>query len=223
MLSMADDDDIGDYTDIMSGRDITVDTIGPESTGTAYNKSSVRVRTKQTPLSENSSEVEKWLDDQKNPIDMFKKYTFDEIKDFLQEFLSPEDEAKEGDIIDDETSRLNNLGYDGDVMDKMFKSARYYFRKKSIEKKQPRQRRQYISVNRELLNAMDNHIEENIFNTDYQPKTGFISFCKENEKILKETIAKFFEQDIKESELIEDKIKKTYKNRYFMLTQIKNK
>ena len=33
-----------------------------------------------------------------------KKYTFDEIKDFLQEFLSPEDEAKEGDIIDDETT-----------------------------------------------------------------------------------------------------------------------
>jgi len=104
MLSMADDDDIGDYTDIMSGRDITVDTIGPESTGTAYNKSSVRVRTKQTPLSENKAEIEKWLDEQKNPIDLFKKHTFDEIKGFLQEFLNPEDEAKEGDIIDDETT-----------------------------------------------------------------------------------------------------------------------
>jgi endo-alpha-1,4-polygalactosaminidase (GH114 family) len=150
-----------------------------------------------------------------------KIHQYDERKDFKEAWKLWTEENQ--DIIDDETSRLNNLGYDGDVMDKMFKSARYYFRKKSIEKKQPRQRRQYISVNRELLYAMDNHIEENIFNTDYQPKTGFISFCKENEKILKETIAKFFEQDIKESELIEDKIKKTYKNRYFMLTQIKNK
>jgi hypothetical protein len=44
------------------------------------------------------------LDEQKNPIDLFKKHTFDEIKGFLQEFLNPEDEAKEGDIIDDETT-----------------------------------------------------------------------------------------------------------------------
>jgi hypothetical protein len=70
---------------------------------------------------------------------------------------------------------------------------------------------------------MDRHIEENIFNDDYQPKTGFISFCKANEKILKESIDKIFEQGVKDSELIEDKIKKTYKNRYFMMTQIKNK
>jgi hypothetical protein len=124
-------------------------------------------------------------------------------------------------LIDEEMRRLINLGYDGDVLDKMFKSARYYFRKKSIEKKEPRQRRQYISVNKELLDIMDSHIEENIYNSDYQPKTGFITFCKDNEIILKETITKIFEQGIKDSQLIEDKIKKTYKNRYFMLTSKK--
>jgi hypothetical protein len=164
----------------------------------------------------------KFTEDFMGELYQFSKiHQYDERKDFKEAWKLWTEENQ--DIIDDETSRLNNLGYDGDVMDKMFKSARYYFRKKSIEKKQPRQRRQYISVNRELLYAMDNHIEENIFNTDYQPKTGFISFCKANEKILKETIAKIFEQGIKESEVIEDKIKKTYKNRYFMLTQIKNK
>jgi hypothetical protein len=150
-----------------------------------------------------------------------KIHQYDERKDFKEAWkLWTEDNQ---DIIEEETTRLTNLGYDGDIMDKMFKSARYYFRKKSTEKKEPRQRRQYISVNRELLDAMDNHIEENIFNVDYQPKTGFISFCKANEKILKESISKIFEQGVKDSDLIEDKIKKTYKNRYFMLTQIKNK
>ena len=150
-----------------------------------------------------------------------KIHQYDERKDFKEAWkLWTEDNQ---DIIEEETTRLTNLGYDGDIMDKMFKSARYYFRKKSTEKKEPRQRRQYISVNRELLDAMDNHIEENIFNVDYQPKTGFISFCKANEKVLKESIAKIFEQGVKDSDLIEDKIKKTYKNRYFMLTQIKNK
>jgi hypothetical protein len=32
-LSMAEDEDIGDYTDIMTGRDFTLTTVGPEVTG----------------------------------------------------------------------------------------------------------------------------------------------------------------------------------------------
>ena len=62
---------------------------------------------------------------------------------------------------------------------------------------------------------MDNHIIANIYNNDYKPKTAFIMFCKENEDVLKQTISKLSIQDAK---LIQDKIKKTYKNRYFMLT-----
>ena len=149
-----------------------------------------------------------------------KIHQYDDRKDFKEAWTVWTEENE--DIIDEETRRLLNLGYEGNIMDKMFKSARYYFRKKSTEKKEPRQRRQYISVNRELLDVMDNHIEENIYVEDYQPKTGFITFCKDNEKVLKETIARIFEQGIKDSQLIEDKIKKTYKNRYFMLTS-KNK
>lgn len=143
-----------------------------------------------------------------------KIHQYDERKDFKEAWKVWMEENI--DMIDDEVTRMLNLGYDGDVTDKMFKSARYYFRKKSTEKKVPKQRRHYISVPRELLNAMDIHIETNIYNDDYQPKTGFISFCKTNEKILKESISKIFEQGIRESGVIEDKIKKTYKNRYFI-------
>lgn len=148
-----------------------------------------------------------------------KIHQYDERKDFKEAWKTWTEENET--IVDEEMRRLLNLGYDGDVLDKMFKSARYYFRKKSSEKKEPRQRRQYISVNKELLDAMDKHIEEHIYNADYQPKTGFIIFCKDNENILKETISKIYEQGIKESQMIEDKIKKTYKNRYFMLTNKK--
>ena len=150
-----------------------------------------------------------------------KIHQYDERKDFKEAWKLWSEENDE--IIIKETLRLTNLGYDGDVLDKMFKSARYYFRKKSTEKKEPKQRRQYISVNRELLDAMDIHIEENIYNEDYQPKSGFISFCKANEAILKETLTRIFEQGVRDTDLIQDKIKKTYKNRYFMLTQNKNK
>jgi len=98
LLSLAVDDEIGDYTDIVNGRDITVETVGPESTGTPYNKSSVRVRLKQSALSEDSSLVEKWTKEQPDPTKEFKLFTFDEIKSALEKWLSPE-EGEEGDII----------------------------------------------------------------------------------------------------------------------------
>ena len=145
-----------------------------------------------------------------------KIHQYDDRKDFKEAWNVWMEEND--DIIDGEMRRLLTLGYEGDVLDKMFKSARYYFRKKSAERIEPKQRRQYISVTKDLLDAMDRHIENNIYDDNYQPKTGFITFCKDNETLLKDTISSIFGQGIKESELIEYKIKKTYKNRYFMLT-----
>ena len=99
LLALAVDEEIGDYTDVAGGRDLTVETVGPESTGTPYNKSSVRVRLKTSALSEDSSTVETWLKEQPNPEELFKRYTFDEMKVALEKWLSPEDAADEGDII----------------------------------------------------------------------------------------------------------------------------
>ena len=149
-----------------------------------------------------------------------KIHQYDERNDFKEAWKIWTEDNEE--IINNEIKYLTDLKYDGDIMDKMFKSARYYFRKKSTEKKDPKQRRQYISVSRELLDAMDFHIEENIQNENYQPKTGFILFCKENEILLKETLTKIVEQGIKDIELIQNKIKKTYKNRYFKQTKQNN-
>jgi hypothetical protein len=40
-LNMAADEEIGDFTDIAQGRDIKLTTVGPEVTGTPYNKTSI--------------------------------------------------------------------------------------------------------------------------------------------------------------------------------------
>jgi hypothetical protein len=99
LLALAVDDEIGDYTDIVNGRDLTVETVGPESTGTPYNKSSVRVRLKTTPLSEDAELVEKWTSEQPNPTDgLFKRYSFDEMKSALEKWLSPE-EGEEEEVV----------------------------------------------------------------------------------------------------------------------------
>ena len=99
LLSMAMDDEIGDFTDIVNGRDFTLETVGPESTGTNYNKTSVRPRMKTSPLSEDASQVETWLETQPNPKEVFKRFTFDEMKSALVKWLSPEGDESEGDII----------------------------------------------------------------------------------------------------------------------------
>ncbi len=141
-----------------------------------------------------------------------KIHQYDHRKDFKEAWELWTVDNK--DMIDDEIIRMTGMGYDGDIIDKMFKSARYYFRKKSTEKKEPKTRTPYIKVTRELLEAMDKHIAGNKLE---QPKIGFIDFCKENEIVLKETLKNIRSQGVTDSETIERKIKKTYKNRYFMI------
>jgi len=119
-------------------------------------------------------------------------------------------------IVDDEVRRLQNLGYDGNILDKMFKSARYYFRKKGTEKKAPTQRRIYVGVQKNLLDAMDKHIRMGISTEDYKPSDGFDDFCKKNTDILKEEVNNLCKNGFTDSNQIKNKIKKTYKNRYFL-------
>jgi len=101
-LNLADNEDVGDFTDVMNGRDITLTTVGPEVTGTNYNKTTIMPKVKETLLAEDKATIEALLDNQPNPMEVFKKYSYDEMKSALQEWLTPEDEYEEGAIIDDE-------------------------------------------------------------------------------------------------------------------------
>jgi hypothetical protein len=120
-------------------------------------------------------------------------------------------------LLDEEVRRLKNLGYEGDIIDKMFKSARYYFRKKSTEKKAPAKRRIYVGSQKDLLEQMDEHIKSNINLGDFKPSAGFDEFCKENVNLLKEQVTMLIRSGITDSNEIKAKIKKTYKNRYFLI------
>ena len=102
LLSLAADEDVGDFTDIMEGRDMKVETVGPDTTGTTYNKSTLLPAMKTSQLSSNNTEVEKWLATQPDPSSFSKRYTFDEIKQFLVEFLNPEEETAASQAAGDE-------------------------------------------------------------------------------------------------------------------------
>jgi hypothetical protein len=94
-LQMAADEEVGDFSDIMSGRDIKLTTVGPEATGTKYNKTTIAPSMKTSPLSSDSKLVEKLLEEQENPLDLYKPLPFDTIKQALQEWLNPEEDEEE--------------------------------------------------------------------------------------------------------------------------------
>tara|TARA_R110000803_G_scaffold80893_3_gene146749 strand:- start:1475 stop:2311 length:837 start_codon:yes stop_codon:yes gene_type:complete len=97
-LNMAADDEIGDFTDITGGRDIKLSTVGPETTGTPYNKTSIGPSLKTSPLSEDATLAEKLMTDQADPMKVFKPLSYDEMKSALQEWLAPEEGNNEGEI-----------------------------------------------------------------------------------------------------------------------------
>ena len=144
-----------------------------------------------------------------------KIHQYDHRKDFKEAWKIWLEENES--IVDDEVRRLHNLNYDGDVQEKMFKSARYYFRKKSTEKKEPIERRIYVSVQKDLLDAIDEHINLQIKNENYKPSQGFDEFCKNNIELLKNEVNILCKNGLTDSNEIKKKIKKTYKNRYFLI------
>lgn len=91
LLTYGADEDIGDYTDVMEGRDIKVTC----TQGAQYKETSIMPSMKQSPLSKDADLVKKYLEEQPKVEDMYKKYTFDEIKGFLQQWLNPEEETSQ--------------------------------------------------------------------------------------------------------------------------------
>ena len=136
-------------------------------------------------------------------------------------------------MILDETMRLSQIGYNGDTLDKMFKSGRYYFRKKSKAVQGSAaaavavqgsaavavKKRSYITIQPDTLSHIDAHIREHIQDYDFTPNTGYNAFLKSHrETVMSETenLRRKFEMTDAD---IEIKIKKTYKNRYYVTTR----
>jgi hypothetical protein len=156
----------------------------------------------------------KFADDFTCELFKFSKiHQYDHRKDFKEAWKTWLQENEE--IVEEETRRLKNLDYQGNIEDKMFKSARYYFRKKSTEKKAPVKRRDYVGVNKLLLGAMDDHIRRGI-QEEFKPSSGFDDFCNQNKDLLKEEVTTLCKNGFTDSNEIKNKIKKTYKNRYFL-------
>tara|TARA_R100001463_G_scaffold128354_1_gene186811 strand:- start:112 stop:942 length:831 start_codon:yes stop_codon:yes gene_type:complete len=96
LLSIADDEDYGDFTDVAEGFDFVVNASKVQDRpGFAL---SLRPKPKQTPISEDADQVKTWLENQPILLEERYKYTYDKLKEELQTFISGGEE-KEDDII----------------------------------------------------------------------------------------------------------------------------
>ena len=137
--------------------------------------------------------------------------------------------------IDAEIQRLIENGAEGDIMDKLYKSSRYYYRKKSTTQTEAKDRKIYIRFSESILKVMDNHILEqckqhiissNINNQsvkmiDISPAEAYEQFCEnKKDEISKEVQLLLNKSNCKTEDRgdswmeISNKFKKTYKNRY---------
>ena len=123
------------------------------------------------------------------------------------------------DLIEKEARRLDELGYKGNIDEKMFKAGRYYFRTKDKSKKEPATRKSYISMSKNIITLMDQDIETNMSNNDFTPANGYITFCETYQELINQEFEIMTNKTSLSNKDFLSKIKKTYKNRHFIISR----
>ena len=133
------------------------------------------------------------------------------------------DEPEVKKTLENEDIRLQHLGFQGDVWDKMYKSARYYYKKKQHQKKlSPKLSNKHTHrFSNMLLEKIDvwlqGEFKKNIVNTSEitlsQPES-YNRFCLLQKNVLLNEFTNIKKNKGIIPEDIGQKLKKTYKNRF---------
>ena len=96
ILGYIADPDYGDITDPTNGRDITIEYTSAEDAGTSYPVTTIRVKPNVTPLGEDATANQNFMETQSNITDIYSELSYDELKSVLEGWLNPtEDGAAE--------------------------------------------------------------------------------------------------------------------------------
>jgi hypothetical protein len=172
--------------------------------------------------------------------------------------------------LNNEIQRLQKLGLQDDIMDRMVKSVKYYYCKKLQNRLKPSSKpksqvKNYTTLSSIILSIMDEHIykfiNEHCEEPDdqkqkekqpekqkkkaFSPAEAYEHFCNENKSALLQEIIEYrkrvlLEQQVEKilnddnelkelkddrlnPEILSEKIKKTYKNRFYIITKEKLK
>ena len=142
-------------------------------------------------------------------------------------------------LINKEIKQLSSNGCNKDIIDKMYKSARYYYRNKSIKEKNTNPRKTYEHTSKEIQEKMNAHIYNQIAqNSHYiekdtinekkickiSPAESFNNYLEENKHdLLKELSNNQNKVTREDCENLIQKYKKIYKNRFYNIRVALNK
>lgn len=156
-----------------------------------------------------------------------KIHQYDDRKIFKESWQEWIKDDKINSLINEENKNLFKMGYEGNILEKMFKSARYYYRTKNNNKEPAITRKEYVGFSQNMLELMDNNIKEQFLKntktdknnkiiTKISPANAYIEFCNTYyTEIEKETKCICDQYENKND--INLKFKKTFKNRYFLI------
>lgn len=99
LLSIMADEDFGSIDDVTQGTDITVegynDVIKIGKRDVNYIAVNVTPKRNISPISEDAELVKKVLENQKEITEIYKKYSYDEIKKMLHDYINPQEQVAE--------------------------------------------------------------------------------------------------------------------------------
>jgi len=153
------------------------------------------------------------------------KHRFNKRKEFKNDWENWCGDNK--DLIKNETRRLENLGYVGDCVSKMWTSVRYYHIKKAHAKDsadgcasadEEKKKRTYIMYDKEFLSKMKNHIEKHVNNETFKPAIAFEQFKHIHDNDIQIVLADWISKGLLKDDF-DIKLKKTYKNKYFNIVK----
>ena len=108
----------------------------------------------------------------------------------------------------EESERLLKSGYDGDLLDKLYFSARYYYRKKSATPVEKKPRKTYEATDSDILERMNRHILEQMKSDQHiRPSAAYEKYKRAYSPPL----------DNDNDNDNDKKTKKIYKNRFFSI------
>lgn len=163
-----------------------------------------------------------------------RNHKYDNKSDFNQsweEFVDYNDEQ-----IAKERTILKQNGYNGDLNEKMYKSARFYYLKKVLKEASKtnhkpikkriistninqdviKKKKVYIKISEVFNDYIDKYIIKMVSDNVNKPSDCYESFCNSHIEEIKLEINLLIEKGFN-SYKIPEKIKKTFKNRFFAL------
>ena len=120
LLGIIADPDYGDISDVMTGRDISIERQTPAEAGNQYGKTTIRVKPNQTALTEDKSLLENLFNNQVEITELYPEPSYDDLKVSLQNYLNPSEEEETNEAptpkVDPATTVASNVADDFDAL-----------------------------------------------------------------------------------------------------------